>query len=880
MSEVILQTKLFTPPLRPLVVPRPRLLARLEAGVSGKLSLISAPAGFGKTTLTVHWLQQQERPVAWLSLDENDNAALRFFTYAVAAIQTVYPDLAADLATSLRSSTTLDETAVVTALLNELAGHAAPFILVLDDYHAITNEAIHNALAFFVDHLPDALHVIITSREDPPFPLPRWRVRGQLTHIQAVDLRFTTDESDLFLRETMGLALAETAVADLETRTEGWVAGLQLAALSLRNSADTQQFINAFMGSDRQIADYLLQEVLFQQPPAVQNFLLQTSILERFNAALCNALLDRRDGQDILESLEQNNLFIIPLDNSRFWYRYHHLFAELLRYRLQRDAPVAIAELHRRAAGWFEAQELLEEAIAHAFQIPDHDYVARLISTIPVHYLFEDGGSIRIQQWVKRLPPALLTAYPYVAALMAGAALVNGQARVTYEYLAYFEAEERLQPFKLLLDSILMRNATGDHQEALRLAQQALAGSTEDDLTLAHMAWGQIAVNQYNLGHLEEADEAIMEMRRAIRGTDMRAITMQLQAIELQSINAMAQGNLKQAERLFQEGIALATRDGRAISPLVGVMYTGLGNVYYRWNELDHVEAYTDMALDWARRTGISDLFTYSAFLLANLACSKGDKEALEAALRLITSRSDLGQMAHISMVMEHLSAMFWLRLGALEAAAAWADASGLSLADDPTYDETGIYRTLVATRLAQSRQSGDGRQLPAMLAMVEKLEQHVIASHNVAGLIEVLALKALVLDQSGDPAAVPTVQRALDLARPGNMLRAFLDWGEPMRQLLRRAASGTVDFHSRLLSAFAVEGKAAGAASPLDQLTDREFEILQLIAAGLSNKQIEEQLFISKNTVRTHIKNLYSKLGVTSRTQAIKQAHELGLLP
>ncbi|MCP5098302.1 MAG: hypothetical protein GY943_22365 [Chloroflexi bacterium] len=887
VSELLLHTKLFVPPLRPLLVPRPRLLAKLDRGVGGKLSLVAAPAGFGKSTLIVHWLQQQARPAAWLSLDENDNVPLRFFTYLVAAIQSINSALAENLAAGLRSPTPPDETAVIPALLNELATtDQAPFILVLDDYHVITHEAIHAALAFLIDYLPTTLHLVVTSRKAPPLPLPRWRVRGQLNDIQAADLRFTTAEAAQFLGETMELTLSETAVSNLEARTEGWIAGLQLAALSLRSNTDRDQFIAEFVGSERQVADYLLQEVLFQQPEPIQQFLLQTAVLERFNAGLCNALLDQQNSQDILDKLEQSNLFIIPLDNSRYWYRYHHLFAQLLRYRLQRDwSETAVSDLHRRAAHWYKTQNLLDEAIAHTFQIPDHDEVARLLSTMPMHTIYEDGGAIRIKQWVKQLPTAMMPSHPYVAMLMAGASLISGDVKTLHLYLELVEGDEATQCYQDLFRSILIRNDSGNHQQALQLAQRALTGNRGNNDMLTSMAQIQMAVNYYVLGQLEAADGTLIKVRQSLQGDGAMFINMHLQAIEMQIQNAIAQGNLFRAEQLCLEGIDLASRDQQAQSPLIGIMYAELGNLYYQWNEMAKATTYIDQAMDWAQRTGISDIFTTSAFVQADMACASGDKEMLEKAIALIQSHLSSMRMEWAAKTMERLTAWYWLRMGDLETAVRWANGSGLTINDTPHYQERETYSTFVAIRLAESRKSGDKRQLSPMLAMMGKLENQVISSRHVIGLVNVLTLKALILNYQGNHAAAESaLQKALSLAQPGSMQRVFLDRGEPIRPLLTQSISSHPNYVGQLLRAFVDEGETSVATAPDSdpfpiQLTARENEILQLIAAGLSNKQIEETLFVSKNTVRTHIKNLYSKLSVSSRTQAIKHARELNLI-
>lgn len=889
VAATILRTKLFIPPLRPLLVSRPRLLDRLNRGADGKLILVSAPAGFGKTTLITHWLQQQKRPIAWLSLDENDNAPHRFFTYLLAAMQTVHPEVGQSLMASLQSNRPPEDEDIMPALVNELVVDGVSLVVVLDDYHVIQNQRIHEALDFLINFMPPHIHLVMTSREDPNLPLPRWRVRGQMTEVRAADLRFTMEEATAFLQTTMGLMLDETAVSQLETRTEGWVAGLQLAALSLRQGGDTSQFINSFTGDDRQVADYLLQEVLLQQTEPVQQFLLQTAVLERFNAALCNALLEQSHSQDILDQLESANLFLIPLDAQRNWYRFHHLFAQLLRSRLLRDSSeTAVAALHRRAAEWFEAQNLFEEAITHACQIPDDEYTAQLIANVPIHTVFEQGGTALIQQWVGDLPVDIIRKYPRTAVFAAGAHLLVGEAPKVEYYLELIADDPATIGERALFQSILLRNKVSDHEEALRLAQKAVTHLSKSERSFRAMAYMQVGVNQYSLGQITLATETLKQMRQQLDDAHLSTFGMELQTIQMQSGLAMTLGDFFHAEQLCHEGLALAEALDRQANPFVSLLYGQLARIYYEWNLWSQAEMYSEKLKGFAQRTAISDIIIESYLMRARLACLHGDEAGLVTTLENLRQYANSSDMDNIMETFNAVAAYFHWLAGDLDTAVRWANASNLALDDVPTFDKFSRYETLCRIRLSESQALDEKAGAVSVLRLNERLIELATEVQDQYGLIVNLGIRALLFAWLDEEAkAQAALAQLLPLAEAASLVRLFVEFGEPMAVLLRRSRALSPVYVARLLQAFVQEEDTAVPPSPVASstqennihLTARETEVLQAIASGLSNKEIETALVISKNTVRTHIKNLYSKLGVESRTQAIALARELNLL-
>ncbi len=906
VPEPLLPTKLFIPPQRPFLVPRPRLIDRLAQGRSGKVTLVAAPAGFGKTTLVTSWLahsppSNERRPAAWLSLDENDNLFPHFFTYFIAAMQTVYPGLAQGLLSSLQMTPPPDDGAILPVLLYELGALDKPLLLVLDDYHLVTNETIHDAINALIEYMPPSLHLVIISREEPPLSLPRWRVRGQLNEVRAADLRFTLDEAAVFLEQTMGLHLADSAIAQLEKHTEGWVAGLQLAALSLRDATngegDDQSLIANFSGRDRHVADYLIQEVLQRQRPEVQAFLLRTSLLDRFCAELCDTLLDSKiggqeDGEkagpspanpsksaQILDHLESANLFLVPLDARRHWYRYHHLFAQLLQDRLLREVgQVRVDNLYRRASRWFSNQALFEEGIHYAIRGGDVDEAARLLASMPADSLWDQGRTSLFKRSGQQIPADALRRHPRSLVFIAAAYLITGDIHQFNTYLALCEGIESIYGEYALLKSTLIRNE-GNFVEALHLAREAGEFLPEDATMMRAVALIQIANNLLRLGGLDQAGHIVDQAWELIVKGGNASPNMRLQIIQMQGAVALMRADIYQAQLFFREGLALAEGAPAGTPPMVGIMHAGLGRVHYEWNELDEAAAAYAQARTWADRTGISDIQIATLIGEIEMLCQQREAAAVESHLENLRKLGRQGPLQDVMDQMGSLTAIFYLRLGKLDEALRWANSSGLKLTDRPVGSHRVYYQALVAVRLAECRSLGTRDGLSQMVALLDHLIQQAQAGHYQNSLIDLHILQALVLDYRGDEAAArQALQKALELAQPGNLVRTFLDHGPALSPLLARMEGS---YSQRLSRAFRQELEEQGnkmASPPLD-LTPREYEVLLEITAGLSNKEIEEKLVISRNTVRTHIKNLYRKLEVSSRTQAVRKARELKLV-
>ncbi len=903
LESPLLATKLFVPQVRPNRVARPALVARLNQALSGKLTLVSAPAGFGKTTLVADWLQQVGRPFTWLSLDEGDNDPNRFLAYLAVALQRIDSHWGQPVQELLRSPQPPALTAMAVALINQIAAGDSPFVLVLDDYHLLSAPAVHEVLHFLLDRLPPpsrGMHLVILSRADPPLPLARLRALGELTEIRADDLRFTPEEAVAFLNQVMGLGLTRQQIAVLESRTEGWVAGLQLAGLSLQGlpRGEVAGFVEAFAGSHRYVMDYLMEEVFSRQPADVQQFLLQTSILERLCGPLCDAVSGRTGSETMLGRLEGSNLFTVPLDHRRRWYRYHPLFAELLHGHLRKMQPQVVPELHRRACEWYEGQSLAAEAIHHALAARD---LAKA-----VHLIERNGGAairggefITLLHWLDALPDGVVRAHPRLAVDYAWVLFVTGQAGSIGPYLE--DAERALahdtvarpssdgeQKVASLQDEIaalwiLSVRHNEDLDRAIEVSRQALA-KLEHNPFVCGLVCLNLGIALRRNGNMTDAAQAFSEAVRlceSARNT-MAAMTAIYNLTRLYGLL----GELHRAAAICQQVLDSARRPaGSALrcSPGLGLAYLGLADVEYEWNELEGAEQHVREAITLGEPGGYLGVLMNGYTLLARIRQASGDAQGANAAMctldRLVLQR-DVLQATRDELATYH--AWFMLRQGNVRGTAHWAQ----TVQPDPQEKLDTLrefqWITLVRILLAQGRSAEAAPLLTRLLHTAE-------AEGRSGKAIEILALQALALQAAGDRAgAFAALDRALTLAEPEGYVRTFVDEGPPMAALLsqileaqrkgRHALSQGMAGHyaSRLLTAF----REPAAVSPLvEPLTPRELEVLRLIAYGLKNQEIADRLVISVATVKRHITNIYGKLGVGRRVQAVARAQELGLL-
>ena len=936
MPAPILATKLYLPPPRPGIVPRPRLVERLNEGLSAsrKLTLISAPAGFGKTTLVSEWIAGCGLPVAWLSLDEGDNDPTRFLTYLVAALQTLALSKAERIAANigkgvlaiLQSPQPPPTESILIALLNEIATVSDNFILVLDDYHTIDSKPVDLALTFLVEHLPPQIYLVIATREDPPLPLARLRARGQLTELRAADLRFTPVEAAEFLNQVMGLNLRDADVAALETRTEGWIAGLQLAALSMQGRSDTAGFIKSFTGSHHFILDYLVEEVLQRQPEHVRNFLLQTAILDRLSSSLCDAVTGQEDGRGMLEALERGNLFVIPLDDQRQWYRYHHLFAEVLQAHLREAQPDRVSMLHRRASEWYEQNGLPSDAIRHALAAEDFEGAAGLIEL--AWPAVEDGSlSTKWIGWVKALPDVLIRARPVLSVWYAYALLVSGEmeaaeARLTdaerwlepadnmnerpknpaAEMVVVDEEQFRSLPATIAIARAYHAQALGDVPGAVTYARRALDLTPEANHLKRGQATALLGLTYWASGDLEAANRTFAGYTIKLRsaGSILDAISTTIVLADIQ----MALGRLHEAASTLEQLLQFVVDQGEPIPPDTADLYRGLGELYRERGDLEAAAQYLLRSkelgeqaelLDWQRRLCVTQ---------ARMKQTQGD---LDGALDLLNEaerlyvRTPLPDVRPISA----LKARIWVTQGRLVEALAWARERSLSVDDELSYLREFEHITLARVLIARYKNDPVDGSIHEAMGLLERLLHAAEAGGRIGSIVEILMLQTLAHEAQGNiPPALMSLERALTLAEPEGYVRIFVDEGKPMAELLTRieAKDGTLrvkEYILKLLSAFELHKEiypsgsisveknrssllAKQAVSPqplIEPLSERELEVLRLLRTDLNGPEIARELMVSLSTVRTHTQNIYAKLGVNNRRAAVRRAEELDLL-
>ncbi|HSK90842.1 MAG TPA: LuxR C-terminal-related transcriptional regulator [Euzebyales bacterium] len=916
MAGPLLETKLYVPSPRRALVPRPRLRDRLGRGNQATLTLVSAPAGFGKTTLLAEWLAasgSDGRGTAWLSLDRGDNQPTAFWTYLVAALRTAAPGVGADALALLQSPQRPAIDVVLAVLLNELTTVPHDVVLVLDDYHVIDARDIHDGIAFLVDHLPAHVHLVIAGRADPALPLARLRARGDLVEIRAADLRFTPDEAAAFLNQVMALDLSVTDMAALETRTEGWIAGLQLAALSLQGRDDVAGFIAGFAGDDRYIVDYLVEEVLQLQPEPMRSFLLHTALLDRLSGALCDAVTGRDDSQAVLQALERDNLFVVALDDKRHWYRYHHLFADVLRVRMLAEHPDQIPVLRRRASEWYEQHGMPAEAIRHALAGEDFARAADLIEpTIPA--MRRSRQDARLRAWLEALPADLVRVRPVLSIGLVGVLMASGELeRVegplrdaerwlasdpewadmftstgggngadagSVEMVVIDDEGYRRLPGTIEMYRAALAHARGDASATVRHARRAIDLSPDDDHLNRAAAAGFLGLASWASGDLEAAERAYATCMAGLRRVGHDADVLG-SAIALADIRR-AQGRLGEAMRTYERALQLVPPHGRSAPRGTADIHVGMSEVHRERNDLHAARQQLRHAEELGEHVGLPQHRYRRRVAIARILQAEGDLDGALDSLDEAERLYDGSDFFPYAQPIPALRARVQVARGDLGAALGWAREHGLSVDDAVSYLREFEHITLSRVLLARSTGEQAGGDLHDATRLLARLLPAAQAGGRTGSVIEILVLQALAQHARDDrAAALAALQRAVTLAGPEGYVRVFLDAGPAIASLLTAAAKqGTARTSVRRLLA------AAGRTdhdSPLTQdlvepLSERELDVLRLLGTDLDGPGIARELVVSLNTVRTHTRNIYRKLGVNNRRSAVRRAEELNL--
>ena len=911
-------------------VPRSRLINHLQAGISEKLTLISAPAGFGKSSLAHEWVLALHKPVAWLSLDAGDNDPTRFFAYLIAALQRVNPCIGQSVQPLLDSPDPPPFQTLVTALTNDIAVSATPFTLVLDDYHTIREPTIHEAIRSLLDRQPPQVHLVIATRQDPPLPLARLRTQGQMIEIRARHLRFTQEETATFLNGLMGLSLSEHEVATLTARTEGWIVGLQLAALSLRDQTDRPAFVRAFTGTDRHVVDYLVDEVLAQQRSEIQKFLLQTSILERLSGPLCAAVIgtEGADSQSMLEYLDRANLFLVPLDNQRAWYRYHHLFAELLRARLRSVFPDMSATLHTRAADWYEQHGFTVEAINHALAAHDWERAATWVEE-NARDLLAHGQMAGVMSWIAALPKEMASSRPRLCVELAWAlayadrlpevelwlrhaevALEADREGQTGRPTESGEAEKRVVRANVVLLRAYLALLSEDPSQVFALGRLAGELLPEGDplVTACHREFANLHwLFGYVYRLLGEPDRATGSLAEAVRlGKAAADLWHTMLAMTELGMIYRHQGRIGEAAATFREIFEYADEHGIRSHGYLGRVAANLALVLLDQNKLDEGLDHARLGVELTQNWQSSNHMAWAHAVLARVLMACGNLQEADSAMQAAhQARKGSRVLPAVDAFVEAGQVRLWLLHHDLTAAQKWADdlgkATGSAIHTGPLTDENLEMKLITLSRIliARGRETRRPAVLEEALNLLKRLQEAAVHGRRHRSLIEIGVLQSIALfaqatlqprrlSPSGEvSAALAVLENTLRLAEPEDYVRLFVDEGQPMAEMLYEAAAQAIapSYCGRLLAAFAesapdLRKPKAPTDALIEPLSQRELEVLRLMADGLSNSDIAQRLTLSLNTVKGHSRNIYAKLSVSSRTQAIASGRALGLLP
>lgn len=908
----LIRSKLSAPQIRAGLVARPQLFRQLEEGTSAPFTLVCAPAGYGKTALLTDWIAHLKEDlnspnliIGWVSLDNEDNDPIHFLTYLVAAIETGDAEISIDARRMLQSNTEPPIQTILSVLINDLERLALPIFIVLDDYHAITNKIIHESMAFFLDHLSSNVHLILATRSDPPIPLARLRIRRQMVEVRATDLRFSYEEAESLFNEMLGLRLTPKDMTYLEERTEGWIAGLQMAALALRSISPTKTeeisfFVRNFAGSNRYILDYLVEEVLNHQPQEIQDFLLQTSILTSLSGPLCDAVTgirsqeskkETRSSQPILEYLERSNLFLVSLDPDRAWYRYHHLFADLLRVRLEQNAPQQVPELHMRASEWYEQNQRFQEAIAHALRALDYGRAYRLIEVLVEERMHAQSGITPLWVWIRQLPPEIVLTRPWLCIMQAMSAMFLNDVDKIEPFLKATEQaihpDDRPDLHKTWQGHIACLRAYiadvhNDVPRTIEMAHRALRCLQPDDPATQAFAKYLLGRAYYLCGDFSKALATLTEnVHESIEANLANVIAPSLSML---SIIYRTKGKLRKSLDLTEDGRAyIESYDPRRVT-IGGLAFVGQAIVLHEWNNLDEAEGTISRSLELCKPWTSPSATCRCYMVLARVLQSQGKETAAAEALRW--AEESIRGRSPFPEVLSDLDAArvgFWLATDQLSKASQWAQEWQESVQSEAAFFIPRELNEITLSRVLIAEGSFD-----AALQILERLASATESAGRIGYFIQIRNLQALTFHNQGKQAsALETLEKSLALAKPEGYIRTYVDEGERMREMLltyvRTTSSGNKLYAKKLLQAFTASGSvgASGGSSTnlIEPLTPREIEILQAMAEGLSNRQIAEKFILAEGTVKFYVHAVLVKLGVHSRTQAILEAKKQNLI-